>query len=314
MVFKESILRHLLPSQIEEICQHILPNGKKQGCYWKVGSINGEKGQSLSICLNESKAGLWKDFATGECGNILELIKQVLHLDTKQAFEWLETQCGKPNLNVKGPFINSKPKNSNDFAIEVWNRGSEVQGTLGERYFQSRGILKPTPPSIRFIDNLPHSPSKSELPALLCAIQNTSGEIQGIQRIYLSEDGTGKANVESAKMNLGNMKGNSIWLGEAAQTLGICEGMETGLSIREAGIGFPIWSVISALNMPVMQIPKEVRDVILFPDGDEVGESAALSTAERFFKEGKIVRIARPPKGKDFNDLLCEVEEESHVC
>ena len=312
MAFKESILKHLLPSQIEEICQHILPNGRKQGCYWKVGSVNGEKGKSLSIGLNESKAGLWKDFATGESGNILELIKSVLHLGTRQAFEWLESKYG--NSKVGNSSGKSEQKSSIDYANEIWMRGLDVQGTLGEKYFQGRGIFKPTPPSIRFIKILSHSPSKSEFPALLCLIQNLVGEIQGVHRIYLSADGNGKAKVNPEKMILGKMKGHAIKLGEPSTTLGICEGVETALSIREAGINFPVWSAISASTMHDIKIPKAVKEVIIFPDGDKAGESAAINRAERFFREGRMVRIARPPKGKDFNDLLCEVQEGSHVC
>jgi len=313
MAFKEPVLKNLQSHHIEEICQHILPNGRRQGFYWKVGSINGEKGKSLSICLNETKGGIWKDFATGEGGNILELIKLVLHLNTKQAFEWLEIHYGNPSLNVKSPSTKPKSKNSIDFAIEVWKRGSEVQGTLGERYLQSRGIYRPTPPSVRFINDLRHSPSKSDFPALLCLIQNQAGKIQGVQRIYLSGDGSGKAKIESPKMILGEIKGHAIRLGEASIKLGICEGVETALSILEAGVSFPVWSAISSTNMPEIQIPQEVKEVILFPDGDEAGESAVIKTAKRFFSEGKTIRIVRPPKGKDFNDLLCEVGEVANV-
>jgi hypothetical protein len=313
MVFKESILKYLLPSQIEEICQLILPNGVKQGCYWKVGSVNGEKGKSLSICLNESKAGLWKDFATEECGNILGLIKSVLNLDTRNAFGWLESRYGNAIHDIKSPSIKPKSKSSIDYANEIWSQGLEVKGTIGEKYFQSRGIYKPIPLTIRFIDSLPHTPNKSSFPALLCAIQNRLGGIQGVQRIYLSKDGQGKAEIESNKMILGEMKGHAIRLGEASTKLGICEGVETGLSIWEAGVDFPIWSAISAANLSIIQIPKEVEEVVLLPDGDKVGELAAIKAAERFFSEGKAVRIARPPKNKDFNDLLCEAGEVPHA-
>ncbi len=39
-------------------------------------------------------------------------------------------------------------------------------------------------------------------------------------------------------------------------------------------------------------------------DGDEPGEKAAEEAASRFYREGRRVKIARPPKGMDFNDLL----------
>ena len=39
-------------------------------------------------------------------------------------------------------------------------------------------------------------------------------------------------------------------------------------------------------------------------DGDEAGESAAHDGAQRWTYEGRRVRIARPPQGLDFNDVL----------
>ena len=39
-------------------------------------------------------------------------------------------------------------------------------------------------------------------------------------------------------------------------------------------------------------------------DGDESGEAAARDCAWRWKRQGRHVRIARPPQGMDFNDLL----------
>jgi putative DNA primase/helicase len=44
--------------------------------------------------------------------------------------------------------------------------------------------------------------------------------------------------------------------------------------------------------------------VIVLADGDEPGEAAARDCARRWKRDGRRVRIARPPQGMDFNDLL----------
>jgi putative DNA primase/helicase len=49
-----------------------------------------------------------------------------------------------------------------------------------------------------------------------------------------------------------------------------------------------------------------VRDVIIAGDADEAGESAAHIAAQKFLREGRRVRIARAPTGRDFNDMLME--------
>ena len=55
-------------------------------------------------------------------------------------------------------------------------------------------------------------------------------------------------------------------------------------------------------------LPPQVREVVLCPDGDDAGEGAAQAAARRFVAEGHKVRIARPPAGMDFNDLLIRPE------
>ncbi len=44
--------------------------------------------------------------------------------------------------------------------------------------------------------------------------------------------------------------------------------------------------------------------MIVLADGDDPGEAAAREAALRWKRKGRSVRIARPPKGADFNDLL----------
>jgi DNA primase len=47
-----------------------------------------------------------------------------------------------------------------------------------------------------------------------------------------------------------------------------------------------------------------VREIIILADGDDAGEAAAQHCAGRWVREGRRVRIARPPRGMDFNDML----------
>ena len=51
-------------------------------------------------------------------------------------------------------------------------------------------------------------------------------------------------------------------------------------------------------------LPRAIAKVIVLADGDEPGEAAAQHCARRWQREGRRVRIARPPRGMDFNDLL----------
>jgi DNA primase len=44
--------------------------------------------------------------------------------------------------------------------------------------------------------------------------------------------------------------------------------------------------------------------VIICADNDAAGEGAAKQASVRWMLEDRVVRIARPPPGKDWNDLV----------
>jgi putative DNA primase/helicase len=64
------------------------------------------------------------------------------------------------------------------------------------------------------------------------------------------------------------------------------------------------WAALSTSGMRGLDLPKNIRNVIVLADGDEPGEAAARDCAWRWKREGRRVRIARPPQGMDFNDML----------
>lgn len=62
-----------LAQRTEDVAHYLLPKGKKDGNEWRIGSINGETGESLGVHLNGEKSGVWSDFASGEGGDLLDL-------------------------------------------------------------------------------------------------------------------------------------------------------------------------------------------------------------------------------------------------
>jgi putative DNA primase/helicase len=66
----------------------------------------------------------------------------------------------------------------------------------------------------------------------------------------------------------------------------------------------PAWAGLSTSGMMALELPDEVHDVIILADGEDAGEKAAKEAAIRWHREGRRVRIARPPPGLDFNDVL----------
>jgi hypothetical protein len=124
-----------------------------------------------------------------------------------------------------------------------------------------------------------------------------------IHRTFLARDGSGKAPVDPQKMMLGPCSGGAVRLGPINDRLMIAEGIETALSAMQA-TGKPAWAALSTSGLRALDLPDGVRDVIVLADSDDAGEAAARDCALRWKREGRRVRIARPPREMDFNDVL----------
>ena len=188
-------------------------------------------------------------------------------------------------------------------AIAVWRASHPAEGTPVEAYLCSRGLAIPVPPSVRFHAGLKH-PSGHFWPSIVALVTHGGdGKPVGIHRTFLARDGNGKAPVEPAKMMLGPCRGGAVRLGQPKDVLMVGEGIETCLAAMQAS-GNAAWAALSTSGLRALDLPGHVREVIVLADGDEPGEMAARAAALRWKRGGRRVRIARPPHGMDFNDLL----------
>jgi excisionase family DNA binding protein len=193
-------------------------------------------------------------------------------------------------------------RNHTAWALRIWGQTADVQGSLAETYLASRGIVVLPVASLRFHCRLKH-PAGSLWPAMVALITDgVSGKPQAIHRTFLARDGRGKAPVDTQKMMLGPTRGGAVRLAEPGETLMIGEGLETCLSAMQA-TGMPAWAALSTAGLNALDLPPNVRDVIVLADGDDAGERTAVAAARRWKNEGRRVRIARPPRGLDFNDI-----------
>jgi hypothetical protein len=79
-----SELAQRLGRQAEAVCRHYLSNGRKQGNYWQVGDVRNTAGRSMFVRLHDSVkgiAGKWQDSATGEYGDLLDVIRDLARSD-----------------------------------------------------------------------------------------------------------------------------------------------------------------------------------------------------------------------------------------
>jgi putative DNA primase/helicase len=190
-------------------------------------------------------------------------------------------------------------------ALAIWRSASPARGTLVENYLLSRGLDLPASTMLRFYAGLRH-PSGSRWPAMVALVtRGSDGKPVAIHRTFLAIDGVGKAPVDKPKMMLGPCGGGAVRLAEPGDLLMVGEGIETCLAAMQA-TGHPTWAALSTSGMRSLNLPKGVGKVIVLADGDDRGEAAALDCARRWKREGRQVRIARPPRGMDFNDMLMD--------
>jgi hypothetical protein len=123
-----------------------------------------------------------------------------------------------------------------------------------------------------------------------------------VHRTFLRDDGCSKADLDPSKMTLGPCKGGAVRLAPAGATLAIAEGIESALSYMQH-TGTPTWAALSAGGIRSLILPDNVTEVVIATDPDPVGMIAARVAAQRWLDEGRLVAIARPPLGVDFNDL-----------
>lgn len=85
-------IRPILLSEAWRILPSLFPAGRWEGKEYVVGDLNGNKGRSLKI--NPEK-NIWQDFATGERGDLIDLIAHVhYHGDLKTAIRDLARKYG----------------------------------------------------------------------------------------------------------------------------------------------------------------------------------------------------------------------------
>jgi hypothetical protein len=190
-----------------------------------------------------------------------------------------------------------------EIARRIWQDAKPAGGTTAERYLRLRGISLAPPPSIRFMIGR-HAPSQTGPWAIMvAAVQNLAGEIAAIHRTFLTGDGR-KAPVEPVKMALGPIRGCAVRFAKAGERLALAEGIETALAVAQACPDLAVWCALSASNLPLIELPATVREVIIAADGDEAGQQAAQVAALRFTGDGRKALITRTARGLDFNDYL----------
>lgn len=96
-------ISYRLAQEAEAIAGMLLPNGKRLGPEWVAGSVQGEAGDSLKVRITGNKAGVWKDFAEGSGGDLIDLWAATRSTSLKEAFQQAREYLGIAEPKFAGP-------------------------------------------------------------------------------------------------------------------------------------------------------------------------------------------------------------------
>lgn len=189
-------------------------------------------------------------------------------------------------------------------AKAIWSEALPIDGTLAETYLRGRGITCALPKSLRFHPQCWHGATAKRYPAMVAAVQGN--RLAAVHRTYLQADGSGKADIEPAKMMLGATAGAAVRLTEAQVALVVSEGVETALSLSSGLLSAPaaVWAALSASGMRGLSLPPQAGQLTIASDGDAAGREAASALAARADALGWRVTLLPAPEGLDWNDVL----------
>ena len=311
------IAEHLAGNAVA-LCQYLLPNGRREGAEWRVGSVQGEAGKSLGVHLTGAKIGIWSDFANGSGGDLLDLVQACLGLDKGAAVSWAKDWLGITGDQIRPPPSRPQhreaPRQDNPngrLALEIWRASHPAPGTLAEDYLRGRGITIPIPHTIRYHPGLKHADTGLSLPCMVAAVCNVERQITGIQRSYLTMDGR-RAPLNRPKMALGTLRGSAVRLAPTTDRVWLTEGIEDGLAVVQM-MGEPAWAVLGTRGFKNVVLPENIKQVILAPDGDDAGQAVIQEAAIRLAGQGREVRAAKLPPGRDWCDALSTYDERAGI-
>lgn len=312
----EDVIR-ALAENAEDVCRAYLPAGRREGSYWIVGDLQNNPGRSLFVRLTGPTSGpgargKWQDAAVGLHGDLLDIIRErtgISHFP--DLIGEARAHLGRPQPALSDAPLPKKtkaPGGTPAAAARLFAASVPVAGTLADTYLRARGLTQGGEMSaLRFHPKCWHREEGQTRivprPALIAAVTDGAGGLQGVHRTWLAPDGQGKARLKAQRRAMGHLLGNAVRLTPHGDILVVGEGIETMLSLFEAVPGLPVWAALSSGNLGAVLLPEGLQRLYIAIDRDPAGRAAAERLGARATEIGIAVRVLEPRLG-DFNDDL----------
>lgn len=309
-----------LSENAEAVCRHYLPSGCRSGNYWIIGDVFGSPGRSTFIRLSNLSgraAGRWMDAASGEHGDLLDLIQAKMALSSaSEAIDEARRFLSLPRTTLHDERVTSRRASSGspENARRLVAASQPIAGTLAARYLRFREIdfLGETQ-CLRFHPRCYYRPDDGgpmqPWPAMIAAVTDLSGAIRGVHRTWLARDlcpghpTLGKAPFTTPRRAMGQLLGHAVRFGQGRDTLLAGEGIETVLSLRCLMPRFPAAAALSTGHLGAIAMPIALRRLYIAREPD-LGSDVAFARLSEQGRSAGIDVVGLLPTLKDFNDDL----------
>jgi len=311
-------LARRLAAQAGAVCRHYLSNGHREGRYWLVGDVRNTPGRSMFVRLKggesgKGAAGRWTDAATGERGDLLDVIRESRGLIdfrdvADEARTFLSLPHPEPEQTSPQLKLTPAPSGSAEAARRLFAMSQPISGTIVETYLRNRGITAlHGAGSLRFHPRCyyrpdEHSPTET-WPAMIASVTNLDGRLTGAHRTWLDPSGSNKAPIDTPRRAMGDLLGHAVRFGVPGEVMAAGEGIETILSLRCVLPNIAVAAALSATHLAAILFPNRLRRLYIVRDDDPAGDVARDILIERANAVG-IEAIVLSPMLGDFNEDL----------
>jgi hypothetical protein len=309
-------LAHRLAREAEAVCRHYLSNGRRVGNYWQVGDARNTSGRSMFVRLKGvdtggRPAGKWTDAATGEHGDLLDVIRESCGLvEFHDVAEEARRILSLPRSETESDRrlrSSPVPTGSPESARRLFAMSELISGTVVETYLRQRSIT-----DLHGISSLRFHPrcyyrayvdAPEIWPAMIAAVTDLQGHITGAHRTWLDPSGRDKAPVDTPRRAMGHLLGHAVRFGPAGDVMAAGEGIETMLSLRCVMPTMAMVAALSAAHLGAILFPAALRRLYVVRDNDPAGDGAVAGLFDRARLAGIEAMVLSPQCG-DFNEDL----------
>lgn len=256
---------------------------------------------------NETGNGEWfcNQCSPKKAGNGIGLVMKVLDVDYKAAMTAIAPIVGTVEMSK---YQKEQPI-SPDLLRKIFKESLPVEkGDSVHLYLKTRGLTS-MPKTLRYSPACYEPETKKNQRAMLALFTLQDGTAVTMHRTFITDDGR-KLDIEHPKKALPTlrpMSGGAVRLYPQEATLGVCEGVETAIALRNA-MRVPVWAVLGTALLAGFEPPKGVETVIIYSDNDAnfAGQKAAYDLANRLVVKNKLRVSVEIPSvaGDDFLDEI----------